>query len=294
MANSGNSLSLSPGSLSKRYPMRVSGRRPLTRREGLLTIPGHRPLRGPACMHGYRADGDPAAGDQEGAGAACQQRGDAAGMSPAPAPVTGRSQPRPSSPQFSDELIEIDLGGPPSICLLAVACTPSVPCATHPALGRRLRQDVNGHLVIAWSERIGLKMENVPNVDRLARLVGWTGQGLERVDWSDIEQTIGVILPSDFKEYVTRFPAGGFQTFLDIEQPRSADDVPGYIERVQEHLMVLREATGRSRGRRYEVFPSVPGLFPWGHVGMDYYLCWHIGRGHEDSPPVVMIDMAYG
>src|SRR5690606_30752820 len=72
----------------------------------------------------------------------------------------------------------------------------------------------------------------------------------------------------------------------------------GYPERVQSDLRALRVLKHSTPGFTsssfisipYDVFPRIPGLFPWDWIGRDCVLCWHMVREGEDSPQVVLVD----
>lgn len=113
-------------------------------------------------------------------------------------------------------------------------------------------------------------------------------------DWDEVADEIGIRVPRSFQEYVSTFPAGEFQTFLSIEQPRSAGDAGGYSRRVQHLLGSLRVIAHGGTGFPHDIFPGRPGLFPWGSVGFDYILCWHMDDREVDSPPIVLVDASDG
>src|SRR5690606_2581801 len=134
-------------------------------------------------------------------------------------------------------------------------------------------------------------------VAALARLVSWAGHGPGGLDWAEIERQVGIALPASFKEYVSVFPPGTFQDYVVVAGPRSSTDA-GYPERVQSGLRALRVLKHSTPGFTsssfisipYDVFPRIPGLFPWDWIGRDCVLCWHMVREGEDSPQVVLVD----
>jgi hypothetical protein len=127
-------------------------------------------------------------------------------------------------------------------------------------------------------------------VDELARLVQWDGQGARGIDWSVIENALGVSVPASFKEYVERFPRGEFQTYLSILQPDPAAGPSRYLADVRLHEEVLRAVAGDTADFPYAVHPEIPGLLPWGYIGTDEIFCWHISH-EEVEPQLVVVDV---
>ena len=130
-------------------------------------------------------------------------------------------------------------------------------------------------------------------VDELARLVGWEGHGVQGLDWSYIEAELGLVLPSDYKALVERFPYGGFNEALQVIQPRSAS--PAHVEEyldgvfawafdLEDTVPVPNPGAPYSRFRPpYPIFPRVPGIFPWAVIEAENIACSYLsGRPDPD------------
>ncbi|PWR05563.1 hypothetical protein DKT68_26645 [Micromonospora acroterricola] len=59
-------------------------------------------------------------------------------------------------------------------------------------------------------------------IDRIIDVTGWHQEPEDGAGWEQVEATLGVALPSDFKELCRRFVPGAFYAYLDLLRP--ADD----------------------------------------------------------------------
>lgn len=105
-------------------------------------------------------------------------------------------------------------------------------------------------------------------VGEIAALVGWTGRGVEGIDWRYVESELGVVLPADYKLAVERFPYGSFNGSLRIEQPRSSarGDLERYLDTIFAMAEDIAAELADAQDLAIEVFPRVPGLFPWATI----------------------------
>ncbi|HEY2082197.1 MAG TPA: hypothetical protein VGI88_05385, partial [Verrucomicrobiae bacterium] len=92
--------------------------------------------------------------------------------------------------------------------------------------------------------------------------------------WREIESKIGLILPSDYKGFVFTYGTGLFARFYRIYNPFSLSKFMAL------HPSIQRTCAGIGEIKRawpaqvpYAIYPSVPGLLPWGNDenGNDYY-----------------------
>lgn len=125
--------------------------------------------------------------------------------------------------------------------------------------------------------------------DDLATEVGWDGVGVRGVDWACVERRLAVSLPASYMEYVEKFPPGVFQTFLKVVQPDSPANVEQFIDDVNQEAGFLQSMVSESVGFPYPMYPAVPGLFPWGHIGTDFSFCWLLDRTHNANAPTVLV-----
>jgi len=104
-------------------------------------------------------------------------------------------------------------------------------------------------------------------------------------DWGYVESELGLSLSEEYKALVERFLAGQFNGSLEVIQPRSADqaDVEAYLDRVFDEAERLDEAVREMGVPVTEVFPKVPGLFPWADMEGEYLACCYLGDPSADS-----------
>jgi hypothetical protein len=90
---------------------------------------------------------------------------------------------------------------------------------------------------------------------------------------------------SDFRDVGLHYGSGKFCGFLSILNALSAD----FKRAVNYLLETLREVKGSSpyRNYPYEVFPSQPGLLPWGSDENGSMLHW-LTEGSPDDWPVIV------
>ena len=89
------------------------------------------------------------------------------------------------------------------------------------------------------------------------------------VDWSAVQTKLGSGLPSDYKEYVTRFGPGFLEEgYIRIATPGIPDD----WRRNYEFFDHVRLGSMRLRASRervaYPIWPEPGGLLSWGRPGM--------------------------
>ncbi|MFI6257891.1 hypothetical protein ACIBCL_17565 [Micromonospora zamorensis] len=56
-------------------------------------------------------------------------------------------------------------------------------------------------------------------IDRLIDVTGWHQEPEDGAGWEQVESTLGLVLPSDFKELCRRFAPGAFYAYLHLLRP---------------------------------------------------------------------------
>jgi hypothetical protein len=101
-------------------------------------------------------------------------------------------------------------------------------------------------------------------------------------DWRLCEQRLGVILPSDYRDFIFTYGTGLFARFFRVYSP-FANGAMSLYSSVQDTCKWRRE-TKRDFPDRvpYPIYPERPGILPWGNDenGHDYY--W-LTRGKPDD-----------
>lgn len=126
---------------------------------------------------------------------------------------------------------------------------------------------------------------------RLALVTGWQpGRGRRAVDWAAVEDRLGTALPSDYKELLDVFGAGGFDGFVWLVAPGPGPG--GLIGRTErrERSGDRPGGSGRYRARSlyhpYPEFPEPGGVLAWAHSEWADF-CWLTEGGDPDAWPVV-------
>ncbi|MEU1238600.1 hypothetical protein ABZ399_31000 [Micromonospora aurantiaca] len=128
-------------------------------------------------------------------------------------------------------------------------------------------------------------------VDRLAALVGWSGRSPYDPDWSSLQAAFGHQFPTDFRQYVERFPPGAFD-FVQVFHPCESE----YREDAAYYVDVLLWRTNPANGiEDYYRFGNKPGeLFAWGTVNGELELCWELSSKPADTWTCVVADIPAG
>ncbi|ONI82864.1 hypothetical protein ALI144C_17515 [Actinosynnema sp. ALI-1.44] len=128
-------------------------------------------------------------------------------------------------------------------------------------------------------------------VDEICLLVGWRAGDFEpEVAWEAVERELGLRLPADYKELLTRFPAGGFRGSIGVDNPAQSREGLAKSKRDNLELMEIfaDEDTGYLEGTAYRLFPEPGGLYPWGADGAGGTFWWV-----TDSPDPDAWSIAY-
>jgi hypothetical protein len=130
-------------------------------------------------------------------------------------------------------------------------------------------------------------------VDEVGRLVGWRpGDFRPGLDWETVERTLGIRLPTDYKELLTRFPDGAFRNSIEVENPGQSADHVANVKRHNDELLEIfaDEYTGYLTGVAYVLFPEPGGLYPWGRTGAGGTFWWITDSPDPDTWPIAYND----
>ncbi|OXM44788.1 SMI1/KNR4 family protein [Amycolatopsis alba] len=126
--------------------------------------------------------------------------------------------------------------------------------------------------------------ETPSRVDDIARLLGWQAQFTPERPWAVVEQDLGVTLPSDYKELLTRFPGGLFRQIV-VSSPVANDQAwAEYKYALDELLQILGDEDLEYLDNvDYTLYPAPGGLLPWGTDGQGGTFCWITGSSDPDQ-----------
>ena len=132
-------------------------------------------------------------------------------------------------------------------------------------------------------------------VDELCALVGLTDFARSEYQWDEVERSLGLGLPDDYKEIVSRFPTGHFQGFLRVLRPGDRGGAPSeYLGYYSHRLDDMRVWRADEPGRfPYPIFPESGGLIPWGETIRGDLFFWLTDLPDPNSWPVIVTDYEF-
>jgi hypothetical protein len=107
--------------------------------------------------------------------------------------------------------------------------------------------------------------------------------------WTNVKESLGTELPTDYKEYINTFGTGSIGAFLWPYNPFSNNENLNLITRsklILEAMSVIKERFGDTEVP-YPLFPEPEGLLPWGVTDNGDSLFW-LTAGNTDEWPVVI------
>ncbi|MCH5672359.1 SMI1/KNR4 family protein [Streptomyces gilvus] len=107
-----------------------------------------------------------------------------------------------------------------------------------------------------------------------------------RVDWTALERSLGVGLPTDFKEFAEAYPAVEIDEFLRVWSPTPGREEE-FIEVVQYCLEMLRDLQEAGDTEHYAAYPEPEGLLPWGESLEGDVFYWRTTGPDPERWPVV-------
>lgn len=93
-----------------------------------------------------------------------------------------------------------------------------------------------------------------------------------RGDWQQVEATLGLKLPDDYKQLISQYGTGRFSDFLYIFNPFAANEYFNLIHSSKKILAAQRELKEEFL---LTLFPEPEGLFPCGATDNGNYLYWY-------------------
>lgn len=131
-------------------------------------------------------------------------------------------------------------------------------------------------------------------MEQLAERIGWTGSGQVELTWEQVEETLGIKFPTDFKELMLRFPSGAFfKRFYVISPVQNLRRLREFQQNHDDDLSPIREYWGDPfMNTPYPPYPETGGVIPWGRSdGLIFY--WRETDPNPDNWPIVFTDFGF-
>ncbi|MCO1574158.1 SMI1/KNR4 family protein [Crossiella sp. SN42] len=136
--------------------------------------------------------------------------------------------------------------------------------------------------------------DHVRSVDIVSYLQG--AGNARQIDWTEVEDRLSVVLPTDYKRFVESVGAGELSG-IRIFSPTTSNRVFNLYDNISRvHDSVVR-ARAESRLFRLPVFPDARGLLTWGSFagdGGEWILAWAPVGDDPDRWPVIAVPFEFG
>lgn len=107
-------------------------------------------------------------------------------------------------------------------------------------------------------------------------------------DWKQVEATLGLTLPDDYKQLISLYGSGRFSDFLYTFNPFAEHKELNLVNSSQEILAGARSLTKNYPEEfPFPLFPELDGLFPCGCTDYGNYLYWYTKGKPQDWAIVV-------
>lgn len=106
-------------------------------------------------------------------------------------------------------------------------------------------------------------------------------------DWQQVEATIGLGLPNDYKDLISEYGTGRFSDFIYTFNPFSTNKWLNLTNTSKKILDGERTLRGDFSEFPFPLFPEPDGLFPWGSTDNGNYLYWYTKGEPQDWTIVV-------
>ncbi|WP_351233332.1 SMI1/KNR4 family protein [Streptomyces sp. NPDC002133] len=132
------------------------------------------------------------------------------------------------------------------------------------------------------------------HTEPLARLCPPPGGG-RTVKWSAVEETLGIVLPADYKRLVQRYGGGLFAGVIWLLEPGCPDAMYDLVAQTAEREEILAELWEAGEERPSELHEGNARLVPWGYVeGAGHFLYWLVRPGVEPEEWTVILNEGRG
>ena len=107
-------------------------------------------------------------------------------------------------------------------------------------------------------------------------------------EWSLVEKDIGIKLPSDYKEFISTYGAGGIDEFLWILTPFVKDKNVNLLKQIDVICSSYMDSKSHFPNMfKHTAFPNHDGLLPWSITDNGNVLYWE-SKGNPENWPIVV------
>lgn len=101
--------------------------------------------------------------------------------------------------------------------------------------------------------------------------------------WREVEKKIGVVLPSDYKEFISLYGSGVIDNFIMIYSPFTENENMNFFNQQKlNNEAYINLKVSFPEDFPYEVFPTNGGILPWGRTENGDTLNWIVDTNHGD------------
>ncbi|MFJ8471158.1 SMI1/KNR4 family protein [Kitasatospora sp. NPDC094011] len=127
-----------------------------------------------------------------------------------------------------------------------------------------------------------------PWIEKLVAVTGWETTRKRVIDWTSVEDRLGVALPTDYKDLAERFGSGAFDGYLQLFTP---DTPSGHYDLVKSAAWLGEQAAAdewiNALYRPHPVFPAVGGLLQWADSVQADGFYWLTDSAEPDAWPIL-------
>lgn len=103
-------------------------------------------------------------------------------------------------------------------------------------------------------------------------------------DWRAVEHTLGLVFPTDYREFIFAYGTGMFATEYAVFNPFAGAK---YLDQVRYLCQIEQDMRKQFPSRcPHPIHPEPGGLFPWACCNNGNYYCW-LTKGEPDTWQVV-------
>ncbi|MFD8914940.1 SMI1/KNR4 family protein [Streptomyces sp. NPDC059575] len=119
--------------------------------------------------------------------------------------------------------------------------------------------------------------------------------GGRNVEWTDVERTLGVPLPADYKQLVRTYGGGLFGDLVWLLEPGCPEAMYDLVAQTTEREEILAGLWAAGEVRPPELDEDGARLVPWGYAeGAGHFLYWLIRRDTDPDDWTVVLNEGRG
>ncbi|MGV9338135.1 SMI1/KNR4 family protein [Streptomyces sp. NPDC003688] len=119
--------------------------------------------------------------------------------------------------------------------------------------------------------------------------------GGRNVEWADVERTLGIPLPADYKQLVQTYGGGLFVDLIWLLEPGCPEAMYDLVAQTTDREEILTELWAAGERRPPELDEDGARLVPWGYAeGAGHFLYWLIRPGTDPDDWTVVLNEGRG